>query len=1151
MHYNPYSGYAIGIPEDGNTLPGHRTWPLIMKTVMRIQLAILITLLLCTHAFAGYSQRISLAINDAPIATAFQKIQEQTGYIFFYDDAILPKGKNVTLRLSNAGLEETLKELFKEQPFKYQIVNKTIAVTLKTTATPTIQPQALAPQEPIKGMVFDEKGKPIAGVSVIVKGSTKGVVTGADGKFEIDATPDIDILVFRIIGFKEKERQIISRTYLAIGLDPSESQLDAIQVIGYGTTSRRFSTGNISSLSAEEIATQPVNNPILALAGRVPGLTVTQNSGIAGGGVTVRIQGLNSITRGTDPFYVVDGVPFTTQLLPNNGALLQSSGGQGSSFGAQNGNPLSFINPTDIESITVLKDADATAVYGSRAANGAILITTKKGKSGRTSLDINAQHGWGRVANRLPLLNTTQYLAMRREAYTNDGLPVPTHATPASQKNASNYDLTVWDSTINNDWQKLLIGGTSSYSDFQAALSGGSSTTTFKLAGGYHRETTVFPMDNSDTKVSFSTALNHSSRDYRFNVGFTANYVSDINKLPGSDFTAIAIALPPLTPNIYRTDGSLNWERIPSGTDSISTWSNPFSLLNQTYEANTQNLITSLNLNYKISNILAVKANIGYNSLQQKDYRLTPLSIYAPETRPIQQRGSTFSNGNISSWIIEPQLLFNKNIATGKLEALLGTTFQSNTSYNRRLSSAGYSSDLLLRDINSAATITPSGSIDSRYKYAAIFGRITYRIEDRYLFNLSGRRDGSSRFGSENSFHTFGAIGAGWIFSEENFVKNSIAFLSFGKLRSSYGVVGNDQIGDYEFYSLYTSPIGISSPYQNIAALSSTRIANPHLQWEVTKKFQTGLELGFLKDKLSFTVNYFRNISANQLVNYNLPYTAGITQVLRNFPARVENKGVEISIAMDEINLSDIKWFTSINITFSRNKLLDFPGLDKSSYANTLVIGRPIGGAKQFEFANIDKTTGLYNYYNTKGETTQSPVAADRTAYFSWQPAFFGGWQNQLTYKGMSLDLLFQFISQKGIDYSRGNLPGYFSSASSYTPTGSQPIYVLDRWTQPGQSDADVKKFGTTNNEVLYGITSSQSNLVVSDASFIRLKNVAISWEIPNRTINKAGMRSAKIFVHGQNLWTYTSYKGLDPETRSSNSLPPLRVYTLGINIGF
>ena len=628
-----------------------------------------------------------------------------------------------------------------------------------------------------------------------------------------------------------------------------------MQVIAYGTTTQRISTGDVTTVTAKEIEKQPVGNPLLALEGTVPGLFIVQNTGVAGGGITVRIQGQNSLTMGNDPLFVVDGVPFTSQLLTNISGPLGILGSNGSTNGNTQyggGSPFSFINPADIESISVLKDADATAIYGSRAANGAILITTKKGSVGKTKVDFNLQQGVGKISRMLSVLNTKQYLNMRNEALQNDGL---------SPNPNTDYDLTFWDTTRNTNWQKVLLGGTAQYTDAQASVSGGTTNTTFLVGGGYHRETSVFPGHLSDQKGFAHFNINNTSANQRFKLTLSGFYTLDDNHLISQDLTTTAINLSPDAPALYNTNGTLNWQVLPNGN---SSWFNPLSYLNQTYDTRTSTLNSNLLISYKVVSDLEAKVSLGYNDIHTNEVAASPLSFYAPETQIDNARYAQFQNGDLYTWNIEPQITYRHILGGSVIDLLAGATFLETNGNYQRFVATGFNSDLSLGNINAASNVfTFAPNPISVYKYTAGYGRLSYNLKERYIIDINMRRDGSSRFGSDNMFHNFGSIAGAWLFSRESFIKENFPVLSFGKFRLSYGTTGNDQIGDYQFLSLF-NPYYAPTAYQGILGYQPTGLANPNLQWELTKKLGGGLDIGLLKDDILINASYFFNRYTNQ-----------------------------------------------------------------------------------------------------------------------------------------------------------------------------------------------------------------------------------------------------------------------------------------------
>jgi len=1098
---------------------------------MRINLCILFIITGLLHVSAGvFAQKITLKKHDASLIELFKNIQEQSGYDFVYSNSIIETAHKVTIDVKNASIEETLKICFEGQPFSYTLENKTIVVKKNIEAPEEKNNTMPAIPIEITGKITDETGQALPGATVTVKGTSNSTVTDAKGNFTLKHVDNNAVLKISFIGYLIKE--INANSDLSnIKMEVANSKLDEVKVIAYGITSERLSTGDVATVSAKEIEEQPVDNPLLALEGRVPGLFITQATGLPGSGVTVQIRGQNSIYNGNDPFYVIDGVPFISQLLPGLDNILGSSGG---GFGSQYGNPMNFLNPSDIESISVLKDADATAIYGSRAANGAILITTKKGKAGETKVNLNIQNGWGQVADKLDLLNTSQYIEMRNEALKNDGLTA----------GSGDYDINgTWDQSRFTDWQKVLTGGTSQYRDLNATISGGNTSTQYLVGATDHYETTVFPGDFSDQKASLHFSINSSSANQKFHLQLTGSYLVDNNQLPQADLTYVALTLAPDAPPLYNKDGTINWAPTSSGT---SSWTNPIATLYNKYQNKTNNLIGNALLSYQILPGLEIKSSFGYTNLQSNETVIFPLTSIVPENRLNGTNSSQFGNNNINSWVIEPQLSYNRNIGKAKLDVLIGSTAQQTNSNGLQLYGYGYNSDQLLQDLAAAPNTGVISATNSVYKYNALFGRVNYNLDDRYILDFTARRDGSSRFGAQNEFHNFGAIGSAWVFSNEGFIKKALPFISFGKIKASYGTTGSDQIGNYSFLNLYyvnNSQI----PYQGKNGLQTYSLPNPYLQWEETNKLEFGMDIGLLKDRVLLSMNYYQNRSSNELLGYTLPIITGFNFVSANFPATVQNSGLEFTLSTTNIKSKDFSWSTHFNITIPQNKLIAFPNLATSGYENQLVLGQPLSIIKTYHFLGIDPSTGLYEFSDGRGGATTTPYANPsiaQTSLINTSPKFYGGFQNSFHYRGFELDVLFQYVSQIGPNYYFGPTdPGIFNGGE-----GNQPSIVLNRWQQPGETATHQRfnsdySLGTSNNLAM------GSDAGYSDASFIRLKNLSFSWEMPKGWLSKVHLQNARLYLQGQNLLTFTHYIGLDPETRSSSTLPPLKVITLGVQI--
>jgi len=875
---------------------------------MRLTTVILLASLLQVSA-ASFAQRITLREKNAQLETIFKEIRKQSGYNFFYDGKAVTPDYRVSVAVKDATIEETLRVALKGLPFSFEIQENGVTIRKVAGASLPEVSAGLALID-VRGKVVDEKGQPLAGATVLVKGSEKATKTGSDGRFMLTGINSRSILVVSFIGYKALEFAVKEDVGILV-LELEENSLEQVKVIAYGTVKEKFNTGNVSAVSGQAIKDQPVSNPLVALQGMVPGLFINQTNGLSTGGINVTVQGRNSLNNGNQPFFVIDGIP----LVPNAiGGNVASTITQGSISN------LNYLNPSEIESITVLKDADATAIYGSRAANGAILITTKKGKAGQTKVELGLQNGWGKIANPVKLLNTDQYITIRKEAYTNAGMDIPSSAVDING---------IWDAGKSFDWQKELLNEQSLYQNIQASVSGGSENTQFLAGVGYNRETPVFKGDFSNVRTSVNFNVNHLSTNKKFRFFLSGSYLKGDNTLPVEDITLDVINLAPNYPGLYNADGSINWAPVADIYPFQSARVQPASKLTARYRNQAGNLSANSNLSYEIVPGLNIKSSLGFSDLQNDESALFPFSTISPQDRSDGAKPSaSFSQKKISSWIVEPQLTYTKDFNGLNIEGLLGATFQSNRNKALFFRGDDYSNDAQLEDFSSAGRKTSNGSLVAIYNYAALFGRINLRLRDKYVLNFTARRDGSSRFGSENLFQTFYSAGGAWLFSEEDFLSSTRSVLNYGKLKVSYGTTGNDQIGDYSFYSLYNSE-NPEVPYAGVPALTPGGLSNPYLQWEQTRKFNMGIDLGFYSGRILLGINYFLNRSSNQLLQQDLPYTTGFGIISRNLPATVQNTGLEIMLDYTAVKGKDFKWQGSFNITLPKNKLLKYDGWKK------------------------------------------------------------------------------------------------------------------------------------------------------------------------------------------------------------------------------
>ncbi|MDD2425476.1 MAG: SusC/RagA family TonB-linked outer membrane protein [Bacteroidales bacterium] len=1068
-----------------------------------MKLVIILSVIFMQQVYAGANaQTITLSCQKVSMKNIFIEINRQTGYEFLYNSQMIEKASPVSVNLEKATLSEALETCFKGQPFSYTVEGKTIVVT------PMVKVQDIN----VRGKVTDKEGNPLPGVNVIIKSTMKGAVTDTDGKYTIEV-PENSTLIFSFMGYTRKEIAVNSRREINVTLLEEIAELKELTFnAGYYTVKEKERTGSISKVSAREIENQPVSNVLSAVQGRMAGVNITQSSGVPGSGFNVQIRGTNSLRRaGNFPMYIIDGVPVSSETPSiNSGAIIPYA----------EINLLNSINPNDIESIEILKDADATAIYGSRGANGVILITTKKGKaSPKINFSINTYYGLSRIANTMELMNTNQYLEMRFNTYAKDGI---------TNYPANAYDINgTWDQTRYTDWQKELIGGTASNSSTQLSVRGGTENSSFLISASHNEQTTVFAKDFRYKTNNLSGSLTHHSNDKKFSINVSGLFSAQTNNLIATDITSSSLKLSPNAPALYGEEGSLNWEN--------NTFSNPVAAYKSTYNYDSKTFNTNLNLNYELFPSFYVKLNGGINYQAFDEINLTPNTIYNPAY------GITTENSQASkaiqqqfSYLFEPQLNYRHKFNTHEIDILIGGTYQQRKTTSFNIFSYGFDSNTLITNLSAAENIIVYGNDVSNYKYAAFFGRINYQYKGRYILNLTGRRDGSSRFGPDNRFANFGAIGVSWLFSEEGFLADK-QWLSFGKLRASYGITGSDLIGDYQWLDTYT--VSSSSSYTGGSSLYPSRLSNPYFSWEKTTKLEVALEAGLLKDRINFNAAWYRNKSSNQLVGIPLPGTTGFSSIQANLPATVENNGWELDLSTVPVQTGQFHWNSNFNISFPRNKLVAFPGLEGSTYANTYVVGYPLSIKKVYNYEGIDSETGLYKFtdYNEDGKIS-SPE--DNKIIEKVGIKYFGGWSNDISYKQLNFSFLFQFVKQTNINYNNlMSTPGSMNN---------QPVELLDVWSEDNPNGHYMPYTTNSQKNKLTNYFKS-STASISDASYIRLKNIQLSYNIK---VNKY-LQDILIYVQGQNLWTVTNYFGVDPEFTLTNYLPPLKTWSFGIQLNF
>ena len=1079
-------------------------------------------------AVASTAQTVSLSVQNASLEGIFNEIYEQTGVAFLYNSQMLARAKPVSLEVANIDLEEALELAFKNQPLTYIINNNTIVIRQKSL--PKEGKEEIGKSEKsladriVSGKITDENGEPLAGATIWVKGTRLGRETDLNGNYHFTIPDGIltdlqgegeVVIQISYVGYVTQEIPIGNSTIIDVSMTADLEALKEVQVVstGYYEIEERINPGNIAKIDAKIIEQQPVNNPLQALQGRLAGVIVNQNSGLPGDAFDINIRGLNNISGNNRPFFIIDGVPYPNAPITNQ-VITRS---------LQAVNPFFSLNPKDIQSIEILKDADATAIYGSRGANGVVIIKTKRAASTDSQLNLDVSFGFSEVPEKVELLNTEQHLLIRNEALSNEGFDeIPSFIEFLFP------DLVVWDPENQTDWQEELIGGRASFSNYNVSYSGGGTKTVFRIGSSYSRESTIFPTDLVNDRISFNGNINHLSSNSKLKIDFSTSFTNAVINIPETDLTPLALKLAPNAPDLYDSLGNLNWEE--------STWENPLAILEKSYEAVQRSLISNINLSYLILDDLSVGANIGYTNLNTQQQVLVPTTAFDPAIRSSLSPRSTSSDGDNETWIIEPQLNYSNEISSGNIDAMVGLTLQRNLNNTVSLDATDFASNVLIEDISSASNLSVLSSGESDYKYSAVYARFSYNYRDKYILNLTGRRDVSSRFGPDNRFGNFGAVGFAWLFSNESFL-NSLSFLNFGKLRLSYGITGSDQSQNYQYLATYTST---KFPYQGNTGLIPSRLANPDFGWESVKKLEGGLEFGLFENRINGTVSWYRNRSSDQLVGLPVSFVTGAGSIQSNSDATVENRGWEFELSIFNVRTEAFNWTTDFNISFPRNELISYPNLEESLDANQLRIGKSLNVFPAFQYIGIDPESGVYNFMDLNGDG-QISFPEDLQFAKEVEVEYFGGLNNSLSHKNFTLQFFLEFRKQTGLNFLNNyrNPPGI--SENNY------PSVALTRWTNPNDRTS-VERLGLFSPRGYQDYVFSDAMVV--DASFVCLKSISISYNLSSSVLSNLGIENLQFNLTGFNLLTFTEYDGLDPETQSI-SLPPLRTITAGFNLIF
>ena len=1113
---------------------------------MRLSAVILMGCLHLSAAVFGQEKEINLSVKNESLEKVFTQLEKQSGYSLFYKIELIKSLPRVTVDIRHATIKQAMDLCLQNEPLTYSIIKKTVVispkVTINYTAPNTQGRQAFI----VRGKVVDKKGLGLPSVTVALKDTRYAWTTGQEGTFTAallqdaaDANKEL-VLIFSSVGYARKEVNVGGiTTQMIIIMQESVNTLDEIQTTAYSKTSKRFNTGDITTVTSEEIARNPVSNVLQALQGRVPGMFVSEQTGAPNGAFKVQIRSLNTlsggaqtspniVTYGGQPLYIIDGVEYPA------GSSLPMANGVAGVQAQIYGNALNYIDPSQIESINVLKGADATSIYGSRGAFGVILITTKKAAAGKPSLNLSVYHGISELGSSPKLMNTKEYLAMRRDAFAQDSVkPGPL-----------DYDLNgTWDTTKFTDWQKFFLGGHAPTTRANATYTGGSANSSFLIGANYNTLGNVEFSNGSVRSGGLNFNMNTSTNDKKFVMSLSGSYATNTDDMVSVDYTGTSGTLAaPDAPDLYLPNGKLNW----------STGSNPAAYLNSIYKNVTDNLLANTTLTYTPVKGLIFTASGGYSLLSAKEFNGKPSSVFNPATFVTANTSSSINTYSIRTISADPRVEFLHTWGKGRLDLIAGGSLRDRVNTTNFIGGSGFLSDALLRNPASAnvANISTVYSVVPN-RYIGGFATLNFRWADKYILNLNGRRDGSSVFGNNRQFGNFGSATGAWIISEEPWFKSLRPVVDFLKIRAGYGMVGGSSITPYSYINTY----GISSnSYEGGLGLSPQNLANPYLHWETGRNTEVGLNFDLFKGIVNVDAMYYSDRIGDQLTNQPLASITGFTSFIVNSPAKIHSYGSELTIITKNIRKKDFTWETKINLTIPRTKLDAYPGLGNLVNNVNYEIGKPITGIKLYKFAGVDPAKGVYNFYNAAGQKGQytpilSPVQlnplTDRNQFVDLAPKFYGGILNSFTYKNFSMDFLVTVTNRMGPNYY-----GFQSFPLGQPNTNAPANIAAKRWMKPG----DV----TTVPKATQGFLGflDQNNFInstgaYSNATYARLQNLSISYRLPNKLLQSAHIAGLSVYLAGQNLLTVSQYGELDPENMSAGHMPPLRVFTCGLNANF
>lgn len=1138
----------------GNLCYPYMVWQKLFR-IMRLTIILLLAGMM--HVTASvYSQTTKLNVDarNQKIVDVLRIIENQSDFRFFYKNEQIDANRIVNVDAENRTIKEILENLFEETNVTYKFLeDKLILLSVKGSvekSSSSFQEQQQQQQQSISGKVSDNKGEPLPGVTVIIKGTTQGTVTNSDGNYTIANIPENAILVFSFIGMKSTEISTSGKSIVDVVLLNETIGLEEVVAIGYGVQKKSVVTGAISGISAKELENKPIYKVEQALQGRTSGLTVMASSGEPGATSTIRIRGTTSINN-SDPLYVIDGVP--VEVSNSN---------------------IDFINPSDIESIEVLKDAASAAIYGARAAAGVILVTTKRGKVGTLNVNYSGYYGVQSPWNKVDLLNADQYSTIMNEARANSGL-----------------DPLVTASSIGKgtDWQEELFNRSAMVQNQELSIMGGSEKNTFFTSFGYFEQEGIVASEISKYK-RFNFRINS---DFKFNdwikAGESISY-SYIRNLAGSGgLLNTAANIDPITPVVI-TDSNVannapysafnvirNENGNPYGISEYISFDNPVaSINNRLGNYNYQhNIISNFFLELEPIKDLKIRSSFGATMEFVGNESFTPIYYLNAQSRN-DVTSYTRSNGTIFNWNWENIISYSKSFGNHNLTALMGT---GNYVYN-----IGKDINLTYYDIPATTFDEASmnfsvagnnrvgvGSEQIEHKLNSVYGRVIYDYKEKYMFTAIIRRDGSSRFGPNNKYGVFPSFSLGWVPSQEEFWPEN-SFINFMKFRGSYGVTGTDHIADFKYVSTVSSgrnyPFGYDSFY---IGNNTDSPANPDLKWEETSQLNFGIETTILND-FRLTFDWFDKKTTGMLLPIQTPEYMGLIQQAIGNIASMYNRGVEFELGYRK-KIGQVNLDLSGNLSYVENEVTDLGETEFISGATIFAgayeitrssVGNPFNSFYGFETNGVFQNEAeVAAYVNNTGQMYQPDAqpgdykwvdldddgaitSDDRTFIANSMPKWTYGFMASVDYKGFDLYLFGQgsggnkvFNAVRRVDY----------------PTGNYQVNILDRWHGEGTSNTHSRvTIGDTNGN--YERPHTQQ---LYDASYFRIKTVQLGYTFPDYVSSKIGAQKIRVYVGANNLLTFTKYWGWDPEIGGSASdmgidrgtYPQARSFMLGLNLNF